>query len=272
MRARPSRGAETLRLERLSRLTPSRGSALRAATAGELLHLDTKKLGRFRRAGIASVQEVRCTGATGRLRIPHVCVDDTAACYVEMLSTSVPRQHRSSGARRWLRSRAPCTMRDDRQWQRLRAEDFAARARARAASPPHRPIRREPTAKPNASSRRCCGNGRTLGLANLESAGRTTRTWPSAPCRAFALADRSHSGSGLRPRLLLQGPPPRPMEGRPERDAPDEARTSRHPAFPADPRRRARRRSRAARVARGPVRRADRRRDRRGPRGPAGTS
>jgi transposase InsO family protein len=75
-------------LERLSRLTPKPAVVrYERQRPGELLHLDTKKLGRFRRVGH------RITGDPGRGRsrrvgwdFVHVCIDDhSRLAYVETL-------------------------------------------------------------------------------------------------------------------------------------------------------------------------------------------
>jgi transposase InsO family protein len=95
-------------LERLSRLTP-KPVVIRyeRQRPGELLHLDTKKLGRFRRAG----HRVATRGPAHRNRqvgweFLHVCVDDhSRLAYVEALAderatTSIAFLQR---AVRWLR-------------------------------------------------------------------------------------------------------------------------------------------------------------------------
>ena len=94
-------------LQRLSRLEP-KPTAVRyeRQRAGELLHLDTKKLGRFRRVGH------RVTGDRRRLHdrvgyeFAHVCIDDhSRLAYVEVLADE--RAQTAAGflrrAVRWFR-------------------------------------------------------------------------------------------------------------------------------------------------------------------------
>jgi transposase InsO family protein len=118
-------------LERLSRLTPKPAVVrYERQRPGELLHRDTKKLGRFRRAG----HRVGARGQVHRNRragweFLHVCVDDhSRLAYVEMLSderatTSIAFLRR---AVRWLRQqgiRPQRVMTDNGSG--YRADDFA---------------------------------------------------------------------------------------------------------------------------------------------------
>jgi transposase InsO family protein len=119
-------------LERLSRLTPKPAVVrYERQRPGELLHLDTKKLGRFRRAG----HRVGARGRVHRSRragweFLHVCVDDhSRLAYVETLpdecaATSIAFLRR---AVRWLRQqgiRAQRVMTDNGSG--YIAKDFAA--------------------------------------------------------------------------------------------------------------------------------------------------
>lgn len=96
-------------LERLSRLEP-RPPVVRyeRERPGELLHLDTKKLGRFRRIGHRITGDRRRRHRRGGWEFVHVCVDDhTRLAYVEVLAdetaeTAASFLHR---AIRWLRRR-----------------------------------------------------------------------------------------------------------------------------------------------------------------------
>ena len=75
-------------LERLSRLNP-KPAALRyeRKRAGELLHLDTKKLGRFRRVGHRVTGDRRRAHDRGGYEFAHVCIDDhSRLAYVEVLA------------------------------------------------------------------------------------------------------------------------------------------------------------------------------------------
>ena len=76
-------------LERLSRLTPKPAVVrYERPRPGELLHLDTKKLGRFRRVGHRITGDRR-RGAHrgGGYEFAHVCVDDhSRLAYVEILA------------------------------------------------------------------------------------------------------------------------------------------------------------------------------------------
>jgi transposase InsO family protein len=118
-------------LERLSRLTPKPAVVrYERQRPGKLLHLDTKKLGRFRRAG----HRVGARGQVHRNRqagweFLHVCVDDhSRLAYVETLpderaATSTAFLRR---AVRWLRQqgiRPQRVMTDNGSG--YRADDFA---------------------------------------------------------------------------------------------------------------------------------------------------
>ena len=74
-------------LERLSRLEP-RPPVVRyeRERPGELLHLDTKKLGRFRRVGHRITGDRRRAHRRGGWEFAHVCIDDhSRLAYVEVL-------------------------------------------------------------------------------------------------------------------------------------------------------------------------------------------
>jgi transposase InsO family protein len=77
-----------LGLERLSRLAPRRAVVrYERARPGELLHLDTKKLGRFRRVGHRITGDRRRPNARGGYEFVHVCIDDhSRLAYVEVLA------------------------------------------------------------------------------------------------------------------------------------------------------------------------------------------
>lgn len=87
-------------LERLARLTP-RPAVVRyeRARPGELLHLDTKKLGRFRRVGHRMTGDRRRSHVRGGYEFAHVCIDDhSRLAYVEVLG-----DERAQTAARFLR-------------------------------------------------------------------------------------------------------------------------------------------------------------------------
>jgi transposase InsO family protein len=74
-------------LERLSQLTP-RPAVVRyeRQRPGELLHLDVKKLGRFRRVGHRITGDRRRAHGRGGYEFAHVCIDDhSRLAYVEVL-------------------------------------------------------------------------------------------------------------------------------------------------------------------------------------------
>ncbi len=75
-------------LERLSRLTPKPAVVrYERARPGELVHLDTKKLGRFRRVGHRITGDRRRRHRRGGWEYAHVCVDDhSRLAYVEVLA------------------------------------------------------------------------------------------------------------------------------------------------------------------------------------------
>lgn len=96
-------------LERLSRLEP-RPPVVRyeRERAGELLHFDTKKLGRFRKLGHRITGDRRRTRQRGGWEFVHVCVDDhSRLAYVEVLADETA--HTAIGflrrALRWYRQR-----------------------------------------------------------------------------------------------------------------------------------------------------------------------
>jgi transposase InsO family protein len=74
-------------LERLSRLAPKRAVVrYERQRPGELLHLDTKKLGRFRRVGHRVTGDRRRAHGRGGYEFAHVCIDDhSRLAYVEIL-------------------------------------------------------------------------------------------------------------------------------------------------------------------------------------------
>ena len=75
-------------LERLSRLTPKPAIVrYERPHPGELLHLDTKKLGRFRRVGHRITGDRRRPPRGWGYEFAHVCVDDhSRLAYVEVLA------------------------------------------------------------------------------------------------------------------------------------------------------------------------------------------
>jgi len=77
-----------LGLERLSRLTPKPAVVrYERAKPGEMLHLDTKKLGRFRRVGHRVTGARRRSHHRGGYEFAHVCIDDhSRLAYVELLA------------------------------------------------------------------------------------------------------------------------------------------------------------------------------------------
>ena len=94
-------------LERLSRLEPRRAVVrYERSRAGELLHLDTKKLGRFRRVGHRITGDRRRPQRGWGWEFAHVCVDDhSRLAYVEVLADERAETCASflSRAVRWLR-------------------------------------------------------------------------------------------------------------------------------------------------------------------------
>jgi transposase InsO family protein len=74
-------------LERLSRLTPKPAVVrYERQRPGELLHLDTKKLGRFRRVGHRITGARQRSHGRGGYEFAHVCIDDhSRLAYVEVL-------------------------------------------------------------------------------------------------------------------------------------------------------------------------------------------
>ena len=140
--------------------------------AGELLHVDVKKLGRIAKAAPGTA----CTGngaqparqtRRGRPRpqavgweFVHVCVDDaTRLAYVEVLA-----DEKATTAVGFLRARSPSTpprhhgrARDDRQRRLPTAPPSTPSPAARWASATCAPgpTGRAPTARPSASSARC---------------------------------------------------------------------------------------------------------------------
>ena len=75
-------------LERLSRLTPKPAVVrYERQRPGELLHLDTKKLGRFRQVGHRITGDRRRPPRGGGYEFAHVCIDDhSRLAYVEVLT------------------------------------------------------------------------------------------------------------------------------------------------------------------------------------------
>jgi transposase InsO family protein len=75
-------------LERLSRLTPKPAVVrYERQRPGELLHLDTKKLGRFRRVGHRITGDRHRPPRGGGYEFAHVCIDDhSRLAYVEVLT------------------------------------------------------------------------------------------------------------------------------------------------------------------------------------------
>jgi transposase InsO family protein len=94
-------------LERLSRLTPKPAVVrYERSKPGELLHLDIKKLGRFRRVGHRITGERRRGHDRGGYEFAHVCIDDhSRLAYVEVLADE--RAETAAGflrrAVRWFR-------------------------------------------------------------------------------------------------------------------------------------------------------------------------
>jgi transposase InsO family protein len=106
---------QRLGLERLSRLTPKPVVVrYERAKPGELLHLDTKKLGRFRKVGHRVTGDRRRSRNRGGYEFAHVCIDDhSRVAYVELLpderaETAVAFLRR---AVRWFRKRGVSTER-----------------------------------------------------------------------------------------------------------------------------------------------------------------
>jgi transposase InsO family protein len=96
-----------LGLERLSRLTPKPAVVrYERQRPGELVHLDVKKLGRFRRVGHRITGDRRRPNARGGYEFVHICIDDhSRLAYAEVLAddkaaTAVGFLRR---AVRWLR-------------------------------------------------------------------------------------------------------------------------------------------------------------------------
>lgn len=89
-----------LGLERLSRLMPQPAVVrYERAKPGEMLHLDTKKLGRFRQVGHRVTGDRRRSRNRGGYEFAHVCIDDhSRLAYVELLA-----DERSSTAAAFLR-------------------------------------------------------------------------------------------------------------------------------------------------------------------------
>jgi transposase InsO family protein len=104
-----------LGLERLSRLTP-KPTVVRyeRSKPGEMLHLDTKKLGRFRRVGHRITGDRRRARARGGYEFAHVCIDDhSRVAYVELLADERAETAAAFLRRavRWFRKRGVSTER-----------------------------------------------------------------------------------------------------------------------------------------------------------------
>ena len=83
-------------LERLSRLTPKPAVVrYERRRPGELLHLDVKKLGRFRRVGHRITGDRTRSSRRAGWEFVHVCVDDhSRLAYVETLLRGLPPHSR----------------------------------------------------------------------------------------------------------------------------------------------------------------------------------
>ena len=102
-------------LERLSHLEP-RPPVVRyeRERPGELLHLDTKKLGRFRRVGHRITGDRRRAHRRGGWEFAHVCIDDhSRLAYVEILPDEKAETAAAflKRAHRWYRRRGIITER-----------------------------------------------------------------------------------------------------------------------------------------------------------------
>jgi len=103
-------------LERLSRLTPKPAVVrYERKLPGELLHLDTKKLGRFRRVGHRIHGDRHTPRSYGAgWEYLHVCVDDhSRLAYVEVLADERATTTKAFLCRavRWLRQQGVCAQR-----------------------------------------------------------------------------------------------------------------------------------------------------------------
>ena len=154
-----------LGLGRLAALEP-RPAVIRYQRAGpgELLHIDTKKLGRIERIGHRITGNRRDTRRGAGWEILHVAIDDAARlAYSEIL----PDERRASAiafldrALAWFARHGVTVervMTDN--GSAYRSHDFRrACAEPGSATCAPGPTRRAPTARPSASSRRRCANG-----------------------------------------------------------------------------------------------------------------
>jgi transposase len=175
-------------LGRLSRLRPPEPpNRYERRRAGELLHIDVKKLGRIARPGHRITGTRALPGYQSKAynrgwEFVHVCVDDASRlAYVEVLAD----ERRESAAAfleravAWYRARGirvERVMTDNGNAYRSSpthspADDSASGTCARV------PTVRVPTARPSASSRLCCANG------PMPASTGTARS-VSAPCRS----------------------------------------------------------------------------------------
>ena len=145
------------------------GSAHERERPGELLHLDTKKLGRI--GGLGHRITGRRTGVINRhlgigWEYLHVCVDDASRlAYTEILADGtqgerrrLPRPCPRLVRLLWRQRRA----RHDRQRQLLPQPPLPpSLQRRRYPTPAHNPIRHVPMARPSASFKPSCENAPT---------------------------------------------------------------------------------------------------------------
>ena len=134
------------------------------AAAGDLLHMDTKKLGCIVRVGHRATGNRRDTVEGAGWEFVHVAIDDhSRASFVQMHG-----DERKSSASQFLRCAVAHYAAQGVRIKRL-LTDTARRTARRSSTRPAKPwasatctpapIRRRPTARPSGSSRRACANG-----------------------------------------------------------------------------------------------------------------
>lgn len=146
------------------------------AVPGELIHLDTKKLGRIERPGHRVTGGPRDHTRGVGWEFVHVAIDDHSCTALAALAAD-ERQDSAVRLVAHYRQSAVHVQRvvtDNGSAYRSRAFAAACRRLARAICTPS-PIRRKPTARPSASSRPSCANGRMPRLSNLTAAPRRAR-------------------------------------------------------------------------------------------------
>jgi len=176
---------------------------------GQLLHFDTKKLGRIGHMGHRITGDRRRQARGIGWEFVHVCVDDCSrVSYAEVLADdngpSVAAFLRRAVA--WFRRRGVRVHRvltDNGSGYRSRVFAAACRARRLAHRRTRGPIPRARTAKPSVSSVRCCASGPTgrRSIARRSApppwiAGCTTTIGTAAIAR-WAVRHRSAESSGL---------------------------------------------------------------------------